>query len=168
MRSIAVIAGVLGRAGEIGQRRRKKDAEAGIVAWLNPSDVVKYIELENERLEEEALTQAEQAKAAKDTSDPYADLLGDEEMADLKRDMETSSELLMLMGRTPRLNNGAMAKLRKEMQANPELFNELDANPELLNEMGLTGGLKLNDGDIAKLRKEMEAGQGRPRTDKVG
>ena len=36
MRCIQVIAGVLGRAGEAGQKKRLEDAKTGIMTWLPP------------------------------------------------------------------------------------------------------------------------------------
>ncbi|CAK7202947.1 hypothetical protein SEUCBS139899_005674 [Sporothrix eucalyptigena] len=42
-RSAAVVAGVLGRAGELGQKRRKRDLEKGVVTWQNSEEVTRYI-----------------------------------------------------------------------------------------------------------------------------
>ncbi|OAA65237.1 40S ribosomal protein [Niveomyces insectorum RCEF 264] len=39
LRSVGVIAGVLGRAGELGQKRRRKMAAQGKVLWKTPADV---------------------------------------------------------------------------------------------------------------------------------
>lgn len=44
LRSVSVIAGVLGRAGERGQARRKADANKGICTWRNPPDVEKWMQ----------------------------------------------------------------------------------------------------------------------------
>lgn len=46
---MSVIAGVLGRAGERGQARRKRDAERGICTWRNPSDVQKWMDDEQSK-----------------------------------------------------------------------------------------------------------------------
>lgn len=43
LRSVSVIAGVLGRAGEMGQERRKRDAAKGVCTWRNPPDIEKWI-----------------------------------------------------------------------------------------------------------------------------
>lgn len=43
LRSVSVIAGVLGRAGEQGQKRRKADAGRGLCTWNNPPDIEKWI-----------------------------------------------------------------------------------------------------------------------------
>ncbi|KAH7154909.1 ribosomal protein S2, flavodoxin-like domain-containing protein [Dactylonectria estremocensis] len=43
LRSIAVIAGVLGRAGEAGLKRRLDEAAKGQVAWSNPEDLDRHI-----------------------------------------------------------------------------------------------------------------------------
>lgn len=43
---MALIAGVLGRAGQRGQRRRLKEAENGVVTWENPSEVQNFIKLD--------------------------------------------------------------------------------------------------------------------------
>ncbi|WYZ34076.1 hypothetical protein EsH8_I_000352 [Colletotrichum jinshuiense] len=42
-RSIAVIGGVLGRAGEQGQKRRLADAENGVVAWETPAETQRFM-----------------------------------------------------------------------------------------------------------------------------
>lgn len=44
LRSTAVIAGVLGRAGEIGYKRRLKHSERGQVSWKTPQDVERYMQ----------------------------------------------------------------------------------------------------------------------------
>lgn len=43
LRSVSVIAGVLGRAGEKGQKRRLADAKTGICTWSNPPDIDKWL-----------------------------------------------------------------------------------------------------------------------------
>ncbi|KAH7157141.1 ribosomal protein S2, flavodoxin-like domain-containing protein [Dactylonectria macrodidyma] len=43
LRSVAVIAGVLGRAGEAGLKRRLEEAAKGQVAWSNPEDLDRHI-----------------------------------------------------------------------------------------------------------------------------
>lgn len=42
-RSVAVIAGVLGRAGEAGQKRRREVASTGKVTWITPKDLKTHI-----------------------------------------------------------------------------------------------------------------------------
>ncbi len=49
LRSVALIAGVLSRAGEIGQKRRLRDAEAGIVTWETPVEVAHYMDQRSRR-----------------------------------------------------------------------------------------------------------------------
>lgn len=44
---MAVIAGVLGRAGELGQKRRLADAKGGQVHWENPADVARFLDALN-------------------------------------------------------------------------------------------------------------------------
>ncbi|KAG7294121.1 hypothetical protein NEMBOFW57_004185 [Staphylotrichum longicolle] len=44
LRSVTLIAGILGRAGQRGQQRRLADANEGIVTWSTPNDVAKFIE----------------------------------------------------------------------------------------------------------------------------
>ncbi|KAL2752059.1 hypothetical protein ACRALDRAFT_1045235 [Sodiomyces alcalophilus JCM 7366] len=44
LRSTAVIGGILGRAGQMGQKRRLADAESGVVHWETPVDTKKFIE----------------------------------------------------------------------------------------------------------------------------
>lgn len=43
LRSVALIGGVLGRAGELGRKRRLRDAAEGIVSWENSRDMDKYL-----------------------------------------------------------------------------------------------------------------------------
>ncbi|KAI3393722.1 hypothetical protein diail_3767 [Diaporthe ilicicola] len=44
LRSVSVIAGVLGRAGERGQERRMAEAKKGICTWRNPSEIERFME----------------------------------------------------------------------------------------------------------------------------
>ncbi|OLN96073.1 37S ribosomal protein MRP4, mitochondrial [Colletotrichum chlorophyti] len=44
-RSMAVIAGVLGRAGQQGQKRRLADAQNGVVAWKTPTETANFMAL---------------------------------------------------------------------------------------------------------------------------
>ncbi|KAK3900578.1 hypothetical protein C8A05DRAFT_17129 [Staphylotrichum tortipilum] len=44
LRSVTIIAGMLGRAGERGQKRRLEAARKGEVTWLTPSDVLRFME----------------------------------------------------------------------------------------------------------------------------
>ncbi|KAH9993276.1 37S ribosomal protein MRP4 [Xylariaceae sp. FL0662B] len=48
LRGVAVIASVLGRAGEAGQKRRLEDARKGKVTWHTPLDVQKFMQLQRE------------------------------------------------------------------------------------------------------------------------
>ena len=43
LRSVALIAGVLGMAGNRGQKRRHAAADNGVVTWSTPSDVAQFI-----------------------------------------------------------------------------------------------------------------------------
>ncbi|KAK1972552.1 ribosomal protein S2 [Colletotrichum sublineola] len=52
-RSVAVIGGVLGRAGQKGQQRRLADAENGVVAWQTPAETARYMKSEIKRFEQE-------------------------------------------------------------------------------------------------------------------
>ncbi|KAK1767474.1 37S ribosomal protein, mitochondrial [Phialemonium atrogriseum] len=63
LRAVAVIGGVLGRAGQRGQRRRLKDAENGIVTWENPTDISKFIALEQAAKEAAEKAEKKMAKA---------------------------------------------------------------------------------------------------------
>ncbi|EEU46267.1 uncharacterized protein NECHADRAFT_103997 [Fusarium vanettenii 77-13-4] len=47
LRAMAVVGGVLGRAGQRGQQRRVEDAKKGRVPWNNPHDIVQYMQREN-------------------------------------------------------------------------------------------------------------------------
>jgi len=44
LRCIQLIAGVLGRAGETGQKKRKEAAESGKIAWETPSYLKEWID----------------------------------------------------------------------------------------------------------------------------
>ncbi|KAK2004017.1 ribosomal protein S2 [Colletotrichum falcatum] len=52
-RSVAVIGGVLGRAGQQGQKRRLADAENGVVPWQTPAETERYMKSEMKRFEQE-------------------------------------------------------------------------------------------------------------------
>lgn len=68
-RSINLIAGVLGRAGQQGQRRRLEAAKNGIVEWQNPTEVRLYTAKTLKQLaDEEALARA--AQEAQDRDKP--------------------------------------------------------------------------------------------------
>jgi hypothetical protein len=62
LRSVTLLAGVLGRAGERGQRRRLADAEDGVISWTSPRDVDTFIEKDAMTKAEEELGQILQAK----------------------------------------------------------------------------------------------------------
>ncbi len=53
LRCIQVIAGVLGRAGEAGQKRRLEDAENGVVTWLPPPGLGKPKDMDEAEKERE-------------------------------------------------------------------------------------------------------------------
>lgn len=53
LRAVSVIAGVLGRAGEQGQKRRKADAKKGLCTWKNPPDVANWLQEAKAREEAE-------------------------------------------------------------------------------------------------------------------
>ena len=46
---MSLIAGVLGRAGERGQMRRRAAAENGICTWENPGDVEHFVNTQKKR-----------------------------------------------------------------------------------------------------------------------
>lgn len=68
LRSVSVIAGVLGRAGERGQARRKADANSGVCTWRNPPDIQKWMDDEKSKAGREATAErdAEEARASGD------------------------------------------------------------------------------------------------------
>lgn len=68
LRSVSVIAGVLGRAGERGQARRKADANSGVCTWRNPPDIQKWMDDEKSKAGREARAErdAEEARASGD------------------------------------------------------------------------------------------------------
>jgi hypothetical protein len=66
LRCVAVIAGVLGRAAQLGRARRLEDAKRGYVTWDMERDVAKYMARENKRKTEE--TKSKVQKRLKDPS----------------------------------------------------------------------------------------------------
>lgn len=71
LRSVSVIAGVLGRAGERGQARRKADAKKGICTWRNQPDIQKWMEDQKTKAEDaaEAEHRARRAPSLDNNSD---------------------------------------------------------------------------------------------------
>lgn len=67
LRSAAVIGGVLGRAAEIGQKRRLADAKEGKVHWQNPAEVARFLDQVNKDAMEEIRQQAEADAQAEET-----------------------------------------------------------------------------------------------------
>ncbi|KAJ0108998.1 hypothetical protein J7T55_005546 [Diaporthe amygdali] len=63
LRSVSVIAGVLGRAGERGQERRKADAARGVCTWRNPPDIEKWMNDEKKNRASVAEAEIEAARA---------------------------------------------------------------------------------------------------------
>ncbi|EON97352.1 putative 37s ribosomal protein mrp4 protein [Phaeoacremonium minimum UCRPA7] len=63
LRSVAVIAGVLGRGGELGQSRRRQAAKNGVVTWENPEDVSRFISADFTKRSEESNRVMEELKA---------------------------------------------------------------------------------------------------------
>lgn len=59
LRSVSVIAGVLGRAGERGQERRTADANRGVCTWRNQADIEKWMRDEKAKKAKEMMAQKE-------------------------------------------------------------------------------------------------------------
>ena len=70
MRSIALIAGVLGRAGEMGQARRKRAAADGIVTWKNETEVEWFMHKHLKALQRKA---AEDARVSYNAAEERVD-----------------------------------------------------------------------------------------------
>ncbi len=68
VRSVSVIAAVLGRAGQRGQQRRLEDAKSGIVTWENPAEVSQFMKLDAGRKAEEMAKAADMERAEKNMS----------------------------------------------------------------------------------------------------
>jgi len=89
LRSVTLLAGVLGRAGERGQQRRLADAEEGVTTWRTPRDIAHFIDKDAESKASEALEAAKTATAEGILDDKpltREDFLTDEE---LLREMDT-------------------------------------------------------------------------------
>ncbi len=69
MRCIQVIAGVLGRAGEEGQRKRLEAAKSGHVTWSPPQGLGRPIREEDEKKKEDAAIAIAKAMAAGDAGE---------------------------------------------------------------------------------------------------
>ncbi|KAJ4421178.1 hypothetical protein N0V82_003943 [Gnomoniopsis sp. IMI 355080] len=72
LRSVSLVAGVLGRAGEAGQARRKADASRGLCTWRNPPEVETWITNNIQHLRQ--LTQGGEAPK-EDSDDKEVNLL---------------------------------------------------------------------------------------------
>nr|CDP29276.1 Putative mitochondrial SSU ribosomal protein S2 precursor [Podospora anserina S mat+] len=79
LRSVALIAGVLGRAGERGQQRRLADAEKGVVKWQTPKDVFSFIGKVNAKIRREAEEKQENMQKETGGLKP-ADLMTEDEV----------------------------------------------------------------------------------------
>ncbi|KAK4652870.1 hypothetical protein QC762_503230 [Podospora pseudocomata] len=79
LRSVALIAGVLGRAGERGQQRRLADAEQGVVKWQTPKDVFSFIGKVNAKIRREAEEKQENMQKETGGLKP-ADLMTEDEV----------------------------------------------------------------------------------------
>lgn len=97
LRSVSVIAGVLGRAGEAGQKRRMQDAARGLCTWQNSAEIERWIEA---AVREE---KAAKLKAMNEARNQAHD--GDEEELALKsmEEVEGSIAGSARKGRTPAL-----------------------------------------------------------------
>lgn len=74
---MSVIAGVLGRAGEKGQNRRKADAGRGLCTWNNPPDIETWIQ--EKRARESAERSAEGDEEDEVPQDDGKEIKDDEE-----------------------------------------------------------------------------------------
>lgn len=93
LRSVSVIAGVLGRAGEIGQKRRLADAAKGIVTWYRPHEVSKFMYGELNKAMKLAIEQKE-AKGSTESEEQREDTLGQDNSG--KDDMSALMEQIRL------------------------------------------------------------------------
>ncbi|KAJ9148564.1 40S ribosomal protein mrp4 [Pleurostoma richardsiae] len=78
LRTVAVIGGVLGRAAQLGNQRRRREAKQGVVTWESPTDVKKFVALETERravAAAEAAMEAEQQQVREKTREH--EIMGD-------------------------------------------------------------------------------------------
>lgn len=89
MRSVALIAAVLGRGGERGQQRRLAEANKGHVSWRTPPDVSLFMTQTASRKETEAKAAINAAKAD--------GTLTDEDKPARREDFLTDEELLREM-----------------------------------------------------------------------
>ncbi|KAH6615920.1 hypothetical protein B0J18DRAFT_451892 [Chaetomium sp. MPI-SDFR-AT-0129] len=83
LRSITLLAGVLGRAGQRGQARRLAKARDGLLTWQTPSDVQKYIDSdahEKARAASKAKAAAEEAGVLEEKPLQREDFMTDEEL----------------------------------------------------------------------------------------
>ncbi|KAK4160303.1 hypothetical protein QBC43DRAFT_347425 [Cladorrhinum sp. PSN259] len=73
LRSVALIAGVLGRAGERGQQRRLTAAAEGNIAWKTPWPVMRFIDSRNSKLRNEAMKEMERLESEGKLTEVEAD-----------------------------------------------------------------------------------------------
>ncbi|EAQ83567.1 hypothetical protein CHGG_09971 [Chaetomium globosum CBS 148.51] len=83
LRSVTLLAGVLGRAGERGQQRRLADADDGVISWRSPRDVETFMEKDALAKAEEELRQIIKARKEGILDDKPAteeDFMSDDEL----------------------------------------------------------------------------------------
>ncbi|CAN8105219.1 unnamed protein product [Discula destructiva] len=73
LRAVSVIAGVLGRAGEAGQKRRRMDAARGLCTWRNPPEIQRWLQANLSRSKKAEAAEKEEALEAEDGPDAAED-----------------------------------------------------------------------------------------------
>ncbi|KAF3763017.1 ribosomal protein S2 [Cryphonectria parasitica EP155] len=78
LRSVSVIAGVLGRAGERGQKRRLADANRGVCTWRNPADLVMWMEQNEAAMKDKAEADGKDLEGRKAVKGKFKGVEGDD------------------------------------------------------------------------------------------
>ncbi|KAI1344483.1 37S ribosomal protein MRP4 [Xylariaceae sp. FL0016] len=115
LRCIAVIGSVLGRAGEMGQKRRLEDAKKGVVEWTTPLDVQRFNELSGKFLDTDASMNKSSETSSEDPLAPESmnqidkellDMYGEDDLTDLERGVTQEEAMRMIKENDAELNLG--------------------------------------------------------------
>ena len=149
LRSVGVIAGALGRAGQAGQKRRKAAASNGVSTWEQPRDLSTHIAKDQgiarknrstalKKLQANVMGFSEDEKALLQSQFPYEELeMNEQQMLEIlgtsggqgkkggKADQ--SREEAHAQGKTHRRGDPRLIKVERELQALKQQTGEIEA-----------------------------------------